>query len=160
MARWLSPLAAVSLLAVWLLLNESVGPGAILLGAVLALAAARTLRTLEAPRPRLRRPFAAMKLAVAVLFEIARSNNAVARIILGAPRERRSGFVRIPLDMRSPYGLTVLASIITATPGTLWVEYESTGNTMLLHVLDLVDEETWVRTIKDRYETRLMEIFE
>ena len=31
---------------------------------------------------------------------------------------------------------------------------------LLLHVLDLVDEETWVRLIKDRYERRLMEIFE
>ena len=29
-----------------------------------------------------------------------------------------------------------------------------------MHVLDLVDEETWVRTIKGRYERLLMEIFE
>jgi multicomponent K+:H+ antiporter subunit E len=68
--------------------------------------------------------------------------------------------VRIPLDLRAPYGLAALACIITATPGTLWVEYDSADNTMLLHVLDLIDEEEWVRIIKDRYETRLMEIFE
>ena len=60
----------------------------------------------------------------------------------------------------APYGLAALACIITATPGTLWVEYDSADNTMLLHVLDLIDEEEWVRIIKDRYETRLMEIFE
>ena len=68
--------------------------------------------------------------------------------------------MRIPLDMRDPYGLAALACIITATPGTLWVEYDSADNTMLLHVLDLIDEEEWVRIIKDRYERRLMEIFE
>jgi multicomponent K+:H+ antiporter subunit E len=62
--------------------------------------------------------------------------------------------------MRDPYGLTALACIITATPGTVWVEYDSAEGTMLLHVLDLVDEDDWVRTVKDRYERRLMEIFE
>jgi multicomponent K+:H+ antiporter subunit E len=56
--------------------------------------------------------------------------------------------------------LAALACIITATPGTLWVEYDSADNTMLLHVLDLIDDEEWVRIIKGRYEKRLMEIFE
>jgi multicomponent K+:H+ antiporter subunit E len=160
MRRWLPfPLAAAVLLAMWLLLNESLGPGALLLGCVLALGAAGTLTILELPKLGLRRPLAAVKLAFAVLAEIVRSNNAVARIIFGR-RRRSSGFVRIPLDMRNPYGLATLACIITATPGTLWVEYESAGNTILLHVLDLVDEETWRRTIKERYEGPLMEIFE
>ena len=160
MTRWLPILLApATLLAIWLLLMESVGPGAVLLGAVLAIGAARTLRTLELPRATLRRPIVAMRLALTVLHEIVRSNNAVARIILGHA-QRRSGFVRIPLDMHNPYGLTALACIITATPGTLWVEYESEANSILLHVLDLVDEEEWVRTIKNRYESRLMEIFE
>ena len=160
MRRWLPfPLATATLLAIYLLLNESGSPGIFILGSVLALGAVRALATLEVPRAGLRRPLAAARLVVLVLVEIVRSNNAVARIILGQRKQRSSGFVRIPLDTRNPYGLTALACIITATPGTLWVEYESTGNTILLHVLDLVDEEEWIRTIKDRYETRLMEIF-
>ena len=68
--------------------------------------------------------------------------------------------MRIPLDMRDPYGLTALACIITATPGTIWVEYDSADSTVLIHVLDLIDEEQWVTIIKQRYERRLMEIFE
>lgn len=162
MRRWLPfPALAVALLAMWLLLTESVSPGAIVLGGVLALAVARMLVLLDPPRGRFRRPRVAMELALVVLAEIVRSNNAVARIILNpGKRDRRSGFVRIPLDMRAPYGLTVLACIVTATPGTLWVEYDSADNTMLLHVLDLIDEEAWVGIIKDRYERRLMEIFE
>ena len=60
-------------------------------------------------------------------------------------RARRAGFVRIPLDMRAPYGLAALACILTATPGTVWVDYDAAEGTMLLHVLDLTDEEEWVR---------------
>lgn len=162
MKRWLPfPLLTAALLATWLLLIGRLALGTIMLGTAVALAASWILTALEPPRTKLRRPAAALRLAVAVLVEIVRSNNAVARIIWrSGTGGRRSGFVRIPLEMRNPYGLTTLACIITATPGTIWVEYDSAANAVLLHVLDLVDEEQWVRTVKGRYESRLMEILE
>ncbi|HLT78874.1 MAG TPA: Na+/H+ antiporter subunit E [Ferrovibrio sp.] len=161
MTRWFAfPLLTAAFFLAWLLANESVTPGTILLGAALAIGIAPVLTTLNVPKTVFRRPLAALKLSLVVLVEIVRSNNAVARIILSSDkRPRRSGFVRIPLSTRNPYSLTALACIITATPGTLWVEYDSADNTMLLHVLDLIDEEEWVRIIKERYESRLMEIF-
>lgn len=161
--RWRPPfpLLTAALLVMWLLLNGSVALGSIILGSVLALGASWSLLALDQPKARFRRPLAVLRLALVVLVEIVRSNNAVARIILHAgARRRRSGFVQIPLDMRDPYGLATLACIITATPGTIWVEYDSARSSLLLHVLDLIDEEAWVRIIKDRYERRLMEIFE
>ena len=104
MRRWLPfPLLTVSLLALWLLLTGSLAPGTIILGGLLALGAGRALTVLNPPNSRLRRPRAAFRLALVVLAEIVRSNWAVARIILlPATRQRRSGFVRIPLDMRDP----------------------------------------------------------
>jgi multicomponent K+:H+ antiporter subunit E len=163
MTRWLAhPLFAVALLAFWLLLTESVSPGALLLGGILAVVGSGMLAALAPPRAQLRRISSVPGLLRDALMEVVRSNNAVARIILQprAPQARRSGFVLVPLDMRNPYGLAVLACIVTATPGTVWVEYNSARGTMLLHVLDLVDEADWVRTIKDKWERRLMEIFE
>lgn len=162
MSRWLPfPLLTAALVAAWLLLTGSLAPGTIVLGTALSLVVSWVLVVLEPTRTSLRRPFAAIRLAWVVLVEIVRSNNAVARIILHpGTRGRRSGFVLIPLDMRNPYGLTTLACIITATPGTIWVEYDSATNAVLLHVLDLVDEQAWVRTVKERYEARLMEILE
>jgi multicomponent K+:H+ antiporter subunit E len=155
------PLLTAALLIMWLLLNESVALGSLLLGGVLAFGASRALVALDPPPARFRRLRTGLGLAWVVLVEIVRSNNAVARIILRPrARDRTSGFVRIPLDLRDPYGLAALACIITATPGTVWVEYDSARSTMLLHVLDLVDEETWIRIVKDRYERRLMEMFE
>jgi multicomponent K+:H+ antiporter subunit E len=162
MRRWLPfPLLTATLVAVWLLVNESVAPGTVILGGILSLGAVRAFMALDPPEGRVRRPRAALRLALVVLTDIIRSNIAVARIILRpGPGNRTSGFVRIPLDLRAPYGLAALACIITATPGTLWVEYDSAKNTLLLHIFDLVDERVWVATIKERYERRLMAIFE
>ncbi|WP_114944577.1 Na+/H+ antiporter subunit E [Microvirga calopogonii] len=155
------PLLSAALLALWLLLNQSVSAGQLVLGSVLAVLASWAMAALRPEKPRIRRPGVALRLAGMVFVDILRSNLAVGRIIV---RSRvpgvNAGFMTIPLDMRSRHGLAVLSIIITSTPGTIWVNYDSAKGTLLLHVLDLVDETVWLRLIKDRYERRLMEIFE
>jgi multicomponent K+:H+ antiporter subunit E len=161
MARRLSfPLASAGLLLLWLLLNQTLSLGHILLGILAAIGGGWALTLLELPKARVRRPAAMVQLAALVLADIIRSNIAVARIILSLrARERRSGFVDIPLDVRDPYALAALAGIITSTPGTLWVNFEATSGTLTIHVLDLIDDSEWIRTIKGRYERLLLEIF-
>jgi multicomponent K+:H+ antiporter subunit E len=155
------PLVAAGLLVLWLLLNQALSLGHILLGSVGALLGGWALTALEPPKARVRRPAAIIRLSFLVLADIVRSNIAVGRIILGlGQQERVSGFVNIPLDLRSPYGLAVLACIITSTPGTLWVSFDRAKRILMIHVLDLVDENEWVRTIKGRYERLLLDIFE
>ncbi len=162
MTRWLPhPLLSGFLLAMWLLLNQSLSPGHLLLGAVLALAGGLMVQPLDLPRANLRRPLVLARLLGRVLADIVRSNIAVARIVLGLKHaERVSGFMTIPLELRDRYGLAVLAIIITATPGTLWISFDPATGRLLIHVLDLVDRAAWTRTIKQRYEGLLIEIFE
>lgn len=154
------PAMAVALLLLWAFLNESLSPGSLLLGAILAVGACWSLALLEPVMPRLRRPGAALRLAGLVAQDVVRSNIAVARIILSPRRrDRRSGFVKVPLRLRDPNALAVLACILTAAPGSAWVEYDSAEGVLLMHVLDLVDEETWLDIVQNRYERHLMEIF-
>ena len=65
-----------------------------------------------------------------------------------------------PRIRRPSTSTMVLAIILTATPGTAWLDYNSARGTLLLHVLDLVDESAWLTLIKTRYEHLLLEIFE
>ena len=154
------PLISAGLLVLWLLLTETLSLGQLLLGSAAALVGGWAFAALDPPKARLRRPGAIFRLAALVVADIVRSNFAVARIVLGlGRRERTSGFVNIPLELRDPYGLATLAGIITSTPGTLWVGFDAASGTLTIHVLDLVDESEWVRTIKSRYERPLLEIF-
>jgi multicomponent K+:H+ antiporter subunit E len=152
------PLLAATLFALWVLLTDF-SPGHILFAAVLALVAPRVMLVLRAEQPRIRLGTAAARLAARVLVDIVRSNIAVARLVLGRRRAWQSGFIRFPTRLRSPEALAALAVIITATPGTIWVAHDSRHHIVLIHVLDLVNEDAWIALLRDRYEALLMEIF-
>lgn len=161
MRRWLPyPMLAAALLVIWLLLTQSVSPGQLLLGGIVSLFATHAFAALRPPRRRAVRLGPAMKLAGIVAVDILRSNLAVAAIVVSARRDRVSGFIQMPVDLKDRHGLAILALIITATPGTLWVDLDRHNAKLLIHVLDLVDEAEWVRLIKHRYERLLMEVFE
>ena len=155
------PLLSLSIFVMWLLLNQSVTPAALTFAAVLALGGGWVMTALGQESPRIRRPWTIVKLLGIVFVDIVHSNIAVARIIL-RPKSRRGapGFMAVPLDMRDPYGLAVLAIVLTSTPGTIWTNFSSSSGMLLIHVLDLQDEQMWIDTIKNRYERRLMEVFE
>lgn len=163
MKRWLpSPLMSAILLATWLLINQSLAPGQILLGLALAIG----LPLLGLPLqplgyPRVLRPVMLFRLLSWALVEIIRSAFNVSRIILfGARGKLNSQFIHIPLDLRSPFGLALLSCLINSTPGTVWVELLDDNAVLVLHVFDLHDEQWWIDTIKQRYERPLIEIFE
>jgi multicomponent K+:H+ antiporter subunit E len=150
----------LGLAVLWLMLNQTLAPGQIVLGLLLGAGlgwAASSLRPLQG---HVRRFDLALLLALVVLGDIIRSNIAVAGIVLGLVRrgELRSGFVEIPLELRDPHGLAGLAAIVTSTPGTVWVGFSR--GVLTLHVLDLRDDHEWITFIKERYERPLMRIFE
>ena len=154
------PLLSLGLFIASLLLSGSVAPPSIVLGLIMALAAPQVMRALRIDPVRVRAPGAILTLAGRVAVDVVRSNLAVGQILAGRRADRVSGFIHIPLDLKDRYGLAVLAIIITSTPGTLWVEFDRSSGRLLMHVLDLVDEATWVQIVKERYERPLMEIFE
>ncbi len=155
------PLLSVCILSMWLLLQSSLAPGTLLVGALLGVLAPFAMRALEPERPKVGAPLRILELVAVVLRDVVRSNYAVASILLGRRgRDRVSGFVRIKLELRDRYGLAALAIILTMTPGTLWVQYDAATGTLLLHVFDLLDGDEWRRLVKERYERRLREIFE
>lgn len=154
------PLLSAALLVMWLLL-AGLSLGHVVLGSLIAISAARVMTALEPSKPRLRRWDRIPGLFGVVMWDIFRSNLAVAGIILrGRRRMPASGFLAIPLELRDRTGLAVLACIITSTPGTAWVDYDPGTGELLIHVLDLTDGPALRDEIKSRYESRLMEIFE
>jgi multicomponent K+:H+ antiporter subunit E len=151
------------LLVCWLWLNNTLAPGQIVLGAALAIAIpAFTRRFWPDPLP-VHRPGKLLAFGALLLYDIVVANLQVAGLILGPLSRLAPAFVRVPLDLRSDFGATVLASTVTLTPGTISVDIEddgSGGRVLVVHALRCLDPAALVHSIKDRYERRLMEILE
>ncbi|MCJ9691399.1 Na+/H+ antiporter subunit E [Rhizobium sp. PRIMUS64] len=153
------PLLTISLLGMWVLLN-GVTIGQVLLGSIVAVCSTWALAALRPEKPKLRKWYLLPKLFGLVMLDIIRSNISASVVILrGRTRGHRSAFINVPLELKDPTALAVLAIIVTGTPGSAWLEYDSRNSSVLLHVLDLVDEDEWRDLLKNRYETLLLEIF-
>jgi multicomponent K+:H+ antiporter subunit E len=155
------PWMSAFLLCVWLIINQTLAPAHILLGAILAIVLPLFTLSVQSHRARIRNPHKIIILFFRVLKDIVASNIAVAKIVLGpASRTQHAGFMWIPLELKDPYGLAILSCVITSTPGTVWVEYDMSNSRLLIHVLDMQDETMWRDSIKQRYESLLLEIFQ
>ncbi len=156
-----APLLSVALFLLWLLLNQSLGAGHMLLGAILGLAIPVLLRGLRPLPVRIRHPLTILRLAFSVVYDTSVSNLTVVRFLL-FPSYRTHGadFVHIPLELRDPNALAVLAMIVCITPGTSWAELSRDRSVLLLHALEVDDAQEIIDHIKTRYERPLMEIFE
>jgi multicomponent K+:H+ antiporter subunit E len=153
------PILSLCLTLMWLLLN-GFSLGHLLLGLLVAIFAGWALASLRPDKPKLKKWYLLPKLFGVVFVDVIRSNIAVSWLLLkGKRRKDTSGFLLVPLEIEDPTALAIMAVILTATPGSAWLEYDSGDKTVLIHVLDLIDKETWIDTITQRYEALLMEIF-
>jgi multicomponent Na+:H+ antiporter subunit E len=94
------------------------------------------------------RPWPLVCLTGRMVRDAAVSNLVVAREVL-RPRPRIStGVVRVPLAGCSDEVVTILASLVALTPGTMPVEVEQDPTIMYVHVLHLDDPEEVRRKIR------------
>jgi multicomponent K+:H+ antiporter subunit E len=156
-----APLLSLALLAIWLVLNRDYSLGQVLLGALVATIVPRLTQSLRPTPVRIRHLGVAFRLFMQVGWDVIVWNW---RVLLGtlATHERlpRGGFITVPLDLRDPSGLAVLAAIMCVIPGTIWSEIALDRSALLVHIFDLADAQDEIELIKTRYERPLMEIFE
>lgn len=153
------PLMTLTLIVLWLALTNDVSLGGLLLGTLLGLVIPIYTARLWPGRPPLRSPHRALAFAALVAYDIAVANVQVAYLVLfRQPSQFRTRWVAVPLELESPEGISVLMATITLTPGTISSDLSADGRTLLIHCLDVKDEQELVRQIKGRYERRIAEI--
>lgn len=160
-AGWFShPVLSLLLAAAWLLLQRSLAPAQLLTAALLALLVPRLVHGFLGPGVRLRALGTALRLAGVVLWDILVSNLVVARLVLDPSARPRPAWVPVPLVLAHPTAVSLLASIVTTTPGTVSCVVDEERRKILVHALDCADPAALAADIQRRYEAPLREIFE
>ena len=159
--RWLPhPWLTLVLVLLWILLLNSFSVGGLLMGVVLGVLISRLTSQFWPERPPIKSLGKAFSYLGLVAWDVVVANMQVTRIILFRRADSLDvRWVVLPLELRSPEAISVLAGTITMTPGTVSCDLSADGRSLLVHCLDAPDAEDAVRAMKDRYEARLKEIF-
>lgn len=157
---WPHPVLSALLAAAWLLLQQSLAPPQLITAAVLGWALPRLLHGFLGPATRVHAWGAALRLAGVVLWDIVVSNFTVARLVLSPAARPQPAWVVVPLDIHHPVAISLFATIITTTPGTVSCDIDEAARQILVHALDCDDPVAAADQMKQRYERLLKEIFE
>ena len=153
------PALSLLLAASWLLMRQSLAPADLITAAVLALLVPRLVHRFIGPAVRPRALFTIVRFTAVVLYDIVVSNLTVARLVLDPVARPNPAWVRVTLSTKHPTAITLLATVITTTPGTVSCVIDEQRGEILVHALDCDDVEAAAAQMKARYEAPLMEIF-
>lgn len=155
------PYLALSLMGVWVLLVNHVDVGTLVMAFLVGTAIPLISSVWWPGRTVVKAPWALAAYTALVVWDVIVANFQVARIILFMPaRQIRSAWITVPITLRSPEAITLLAGTITMTPGTLTADMSACGKALLIHALHAPDPDAVRDDIKARYEARLKRIFE
>ena len=91
-------------------------------------------------------------------WEVVRSNVRVAADVVTPALRAEPGVVAVPLDARTDAEITLLANLITMTPGSLAVDVADDRSVIYVHSMFAEDPDALVHEIKDDIERRVLEL--
>ena len=160
--HWLvpHPFLTVVLTLVWVLLQNDFSAGMTVFGLILGIIIPQITAAWWPDRPQKIRAGKMFAYMLLVMWDMVVANVQVAWIILTkSTAKMQPAWVVIPLDLRQPEAISILAGTITLTPGTVSADLSDNGHSLLVHALDAPDPDAVRDDIKHRYERRLKEIF-
>jgi multicomponent Na+:H+ antiporter subunit E len=92
------------------------------------------------------------------VWELIKASVEVTYAVIRPGRLLRPGIIAVPLDARTDSEITLLANLITLTPGTLTLDVSTDRRVLYVHVMNLQDADGFRREIKEGFERRLLEV--
>jgi multicomponent Na+:H+ antiporter subunit E len=90
--------------------------------------------------------------------EVVRANVRVAVDVVTPEARRQPGVVAVPLDARTDTEITLLANLITMTPGSLTLDVSDDRSVIYVHSMFVEDPEAFAQSIKEDFERRVLEL--
>ncbi len=153
---------AVLLAITWAAITGTFSLGNLLLGGVIGIAALWVIR-LQISRPKfLSKVPKIIGLAALFLYELVLSSIKVMALVL-SPNMKKSlepAIIAFPLQVKSDMEITLLANLITLTPGTLSVDVAEDRSVLYVHAISAPDKRGLIKDISTGFEAKIMEVFE
>lgn len=153
------PTMTLAIIGLWMVLASTLSLGNLLLAVLLGVSIPWLTQSFWPDRPHLARPVTGIALFARVVADIVIANWEVARLVVGPLDRLKPAFIDVPIDIDNPFVATLLASIVSLTPGTVSVDIDRAAGILVVHALNVTDEAELIATIKRRYEAPLKQVF-
>jgi multicomponent K+:H+ antiporter subunit E len=153
------PALSALLVGLWLLLQQSMAWVDVAVALMLGLVVPVLVDGFLGKASPLLRPWRMIRFVARVAWDVVASNFTVAATVLNPWSRPQPAWVRVPLDTRHPSVASLLAIVVTNTPGTLSCVLNDDDWTLLVHALDCADTAALTQQIKQRYERELCILF-
>ena len=150
-------LANILLALTWCAVTGTISLGTLVTGFILGYLLLLFTQPLHGPSPYFSELFKVIGFGLYFAKELIEANFRVAYMVIKGPQSIRPGIVAIPLDVKTDLEITMLANLITLTPGTLSLDVSDDRKTLYIHVLYMVDADEIRKKIKEGLERHLLE---
>jgi multicomponent Na+:H+ antiporter subunit E len=104
------------------------------------------------------RVLAVIRLFLIFIRELILSNISVLKVILKPKLDIRPGIFALSTELQKDWEITILANLITLTPGTLVIDVSNDNKVLYIHAMDIADAEEAINSIKNTFEKAIMEV--
>jgi multicomponent Na+:H+ antiporter subunit E len=143
---------------VWMFLKTSYSPASFFVGYFFGLLIIYIFRRFFTSRFYLLRVVAVLNLIYIFTRELILSNISVLKAVLRPKLNIKPGIFAFPTELKEDWEITVLANLITLTPGTLVVDLSPDNRILYVHAMDIDDADEAIQSIKNTFEKAIMEV--
>ena len=148
----------ILLMFVWVALTGSFAPANFLFGFILSFITLTLISVGSGERKYFKFVPKLILFILFFLYELLKANIQVAYDVITPKFYMKPGIVRVPLDAESNLEITLLANLISLTPGTLSIDVSDDKKVLYVHAMYVTDKEEFINDIKNGFEKRLLDI--
>lgn len=104
------------------------------------------------------RAWAVIKLIMLFGVELIKANVAMVKIVLQRQLRHQPGIVAFETRLTSQVEITLLAALISLTPGTVSMDFSADGQTIYIHAIDVPNKAALIKDIQQSFERAIMEV--
>lgn len=142
----------------WMFLHNAWDTANFIVGYIVGLAIIWVMRRFFPTNFYFRNVVSIVKLILLFFKELFLSNIAVLKVVLSPKMTMQPAIFALPIQVKKNWEITILANLITLTPGTLVVSVSDDNSHLFIHAMDSPDIEEAVNDIKNSFEKAIMEV--
>jgi multicomponent Na+:H+ antiporter subunit E len=148
----------ISLAFIWAAVTGRFSLSNVVLGMILGYAVLFIVQPLMGPSNYFRRIHQAIAFAFFYVWQLVLANLRVAADVLTPGARARPGVLAIPLEAKSDTEITMLANLITLTPGSVSLDISSDRRFLYLHAMYIDDIDQYREDVKTSFERRVLKV--